>query len=374
MRLNPRALWRYRPRFLTLLLFLIVAGVLVLSNAAYVSMFGAYRRTGEWVYESYSGWPLVWYRKVIKDFGSPKGLTVWQVRPGRLAGDVALWSIMLGAAVGGCEWLLRRYRPRFRWSLRTMLIAVAITATICGWFVRARHRANEQDPLIASLHRVRLTRWGPRWLDLLGADRFRRQVVGAHVYAHSSEAGEQILNRLARLPALQSLYFRIGELTPPMVDALREMPQLRILGIDNGGERLSDECLNTIGNLRQLEYLRLENMKLAADDFASLTDLTSLKSISLEFVSVDRAPVLRGLPQLPQVQTVYVSYSDVGNADLRYLVELPHLKRLDLHGTHVTDIGMQGLGHLQSLEEIGIDDEMVTERGLTTLLALERLA
>jgi hypothetical protein len=350
---------------LTLIVFFAVAVVLVLANAAYVTRFVVPRSTGE----SYSGWPLVWYRMVE----SPNGVAAWQIHAVRLAGNVSLWLIAMAATVGGCERLLRRYRPRLRWSLRAMLIAVTLAAMLCGWFVAARNRAKEQDPLIDSLHLVRLRRWGPRWLDLVGADRFRRQIVGAHVYVHRSEAGEEALSELARLPALQSLYFRFGEVTPPMAAALNEMVQLRVLGIDNGGERLSHECLNAIGNMRQLEHLRLENMKLAADDFASLADLTSLKSLSLEFVEVDRGPLFHGLPALPQVQAVYVSYSDIGDADLHYLVKLPCLKRLNLHATHVTDASMQVLGHSRSLEELGIDDEMVTERGLATLLAVERL-
>lgn len=369
MRLNPRRLWRYRPRIPTMIVFFAIAAALVLSNAAYVTTLGPAGVIAERSSGSYSGWPLVWYRLVE----SPNTVATWQIHPTRLAGDVAFWLILMATFVGGCEWLLRRYRPRLRWSLRAMLIAVALVATFCGWFVKARSRAMDQDPLIDSLHRVKLTRWGPRWLDGLGADRFRRQIVGAHVYVHSSEAGEEVLGKLARLNALQSLYFRIGEVTPPMAASLREMQQLRLLAIDNGGERLSHECLTAIGDLRQLEHLRLENTKLAADDFAAFANLTKLKSIGLEFVEVDRVPMLRGLPPLAQLEALDVSYSNIGNADLPYLANRPHLKRLNLHGTGVTDSSMQQLERIRSLEEVGIDDEMITERGLTALLAIGRL-
>ena len=52
---------------------------------------------------------------------------------------------------------------------------------------------------------------------------------------------------------------------------------------------------------------------------------------------------------------------------------LPSLKSLDLHSTYVTGAGMRELERVESLEELGMDHEMITAKGLSSLLAIKRL-
>ncbi len=168
MRAKIRALFRFRPRILTLIVFFAAAAVIALANLSY----DVTAAVNKIPYRSY-GWPLIWHRIVLYGDGHAIG---WYCSLPRLAANVALWLILLAAPAATREWLLRRYRPRPRWSLRTLLAFVALVAAVCGWYAHARNRAAIQEggygvPLVF------VDRWGPKWPDILGMDRLRRRIV-----------------------------------------------------------------------------------------------------------------------------------------------------------------------------------------------------
>lgn len=322
------AVSRYRPRFLTLAVFLVVAAVLVLANLNTEisdvegdSHLRSLRKLS-------GGWPLTWHRCyiILAEMGS--GRTGWQYSRVRLAGNLAICLVLLAAPVAGCEWLLRRYRPRLRWSLRTMLVAVGLVAAFCGWLVAARRRASLQDPIIAANKwpesGVVLERWGPQWLDFLGADPYRRYIVGAKLgedlYLGGDLSDEDVLEhlkRLSQLPALRRLSLAVDRLTPAMTDTLNEMPQLQVLSVAhrNGepdDDRIPHECLAAIGELTQLEELSLGNMVIASESLECLENLGRLRSLRFDVCfrgdhgddedAVDHSPTFGQLPLLPQLE------------------------------------------------------------------------
>jgi hypothetical protein len=132
MRAKIRALWRFRPRVLTLIVFLTATAVIALSNLSYDYTSGADPGVQ---YQSY-GWPLIWHRIVRKDAMDLRVIG-WYYSLARLAANVVLWLLLLSTLAAGCEWLLRRYRPRPRWRLRTLMAFVAVAAIFCGWYAGA---------------------------------------------------------------------------------------------------------------------------------------------------------------------------------------------------------------------------------------------
>jgi hypothetical protein len=340
-------------------------------------------------------WPLLWRQYlIVSGYGS---YVVGETYSGvRLALDAAIWLILLGAPAASCEWLLRRYRPRLRFSLRTLLAATALGAALCGWFAAARNRANVQDPLIAAMGpqrgRVWVERWGPKWLDLVGADRLRRRIVGAELYVNDGESegddgnepgdqGTRLLADLKRLPDLRFLYFKGERLTPQIVASLGDlrhmdtlwlevdeapastfqalagalggMRNLRVLSLDCGLDGLNDaaasqELLAAIGAMPQLEYLSLADCEIAREDFALLAKLANLKLLMLNNISTKESefsfppdpPLLSRLPALPRLETLDLYDSEIYDADLPYIAALPRLKSLGLLGTEITGAGL----------------------------------
>lgn len=84
-----------------------------------------------------------------------------------------------------------------------------------------------------------MERHGPKWLDWIGADRFRRHIISAHVSSgveaesEGNEKLEKILPVLGQLPRLRylELWIEDNHLPPGMADALAKTPQLRALSI-----------------------------------------------------------------------------------------------------------------------------------------------
>jgi len=162
---------------------------------------------------------------------------------------------MLAATAGASEWLLRRYRPRFRWSLRTMLAVMGLLAASFAWFGAARERAGLEDSIIDALDdseialpfgesKVSVERSGPQWLDLFGVDRYRRHIVFAKLRVNEDRewvqwrlnsnavGSERLLKRVQRLDKLQHLALIVDRITPSICDTLGKLPHLRKLRIE----------------------------------------------------------------------------------------------------------------------------------------------
>lgn len=372
---QPRLQWR--PRVTTFVVLLAIAAPTLLANLSYeASPLVPWWGTSEETLKVSFGWPLVWNWYVVAPYDDVYG---WDFSAIRLAGNVLIWLAALVLAALAWERLLRRWRPRIRFSLRTMLAAVAIIAMLCAWGASVWKRAEEQDALIASgLDASYLgvrKRGAPKWLGMVLPDRFRRCVVGAKIdvgrplwydeeemdadESENPEDDEQslrmddegsedfdelsdedldrreedLLKRLGRLRALRFLDIRCGRLTPAMVDALTEMRQLRSLHLQTMQRVWSDKArpadLAWLGRLQQLEHISFSVVH--SDDFDSLSGVTNLKSLT-------------------------VSLSDCGRDEpeiekrLAAIGKLTQLRRVRLYGfpgPHITHLG--GLVNLKSL-------------------------
>lgn len=447
MRPSLKTLFHYRPRFLTLVAFAAVAAMLVLANLSDevrvrrmptpppTSATSEAELLAGLVFDTREppdddpsfngafnlsyGWPLLWRQYVVGvafQVGVASSVYGELRSTGRLAANVMMSLMMLAAPTIVCEWLLRRYRPRFRWSLRTMLIVVGLVAAGCGWYFSARNRIKIETPLIAAIERagghVWVDHYGPDWLDLLGADDLRRRIVGAYLGGrHHDKEIEELLEQLGRLPKLQYLFVNVDQWTSRMTAALRQMRRLRALSIEGDTPITSDdtlkdilvnkpdlwalsidlrhsadspaqtsrELLMAIGKVTQLESLRLVHATIPINSLSHLGGLAELKSFTLEDVSHDRnGPIgppsmFAHLPVLPRLEAVSLPESAVGDGDLHQLRRLPCLKLLNLTGTYVTRAGVAKLATLKSLEELAIDEEVVSAEGLMELQKLNRL-
>ena len=470
---------RFRPRILTLVVFFVAAAVIVLANLSYDEA-DAEGGPNRLHYRSY-GWPILWHRLVlsgIKVFGTERAIG-WYYSLPRLVANVALWVLLLGTLAGTCEWLLRRYRPRPRWSLRTLLAFIALVAVLSGWYANARNRAAIQDPLIPlqggyGQPLVFVDRWGPKWFDLLGMDCLRRRIVLASNWSLDFHvpAAEQEFLQLARAPDVRYLMgFHVDELTPTTAKALGSMRQLETLDIelkrltadlpaalselselrslsiswgeyysgDDNEARLVDECLAAIGNmprletlhlqdlpvrgrslaclaclkglksldvdfwngewrgsrleepdaedclrdiatLTQLEWLRLQDMRVHKESLACLVGLTSLKTLSLSHLVTDDRRTLSHLPSLPRLEELGLDGLDIEDDDLLRLAALPRLKSLSLGGSSslggqalFTSAGLATLGSRDSLEELRLECDIDSPKMIEALGAIRRL-
>ena len=403
-----------RPRIATVLLLLIVSAAITLANLSFDASTSPHQHPP---YVASFGWPWIWYWHCLggalhwTDYSAP-----------RLAANLALWVLILSAIGFACERLLRRHRPRLRWSLRTMLGAVGLAAALCGWYAAARRRADEEGPLIAEIEasygQVYVERWGPKWLDILGADALRRYIVGAELVDEEQDL-EQV-RKLRRLPRLEHLAIGIGEegMTAAVAAELGEMRELRtleIVGNSYGGERddavIVRELLAAASRLTRLEHFSLwTGAQILGDDIARLADAPNLKSLTLKF-SLDGETVHAVLPavgKLTQIERLYLEGTQLSRAELAQLGALtnlksltleclgqwdadesemgegepgmleqfpilPRLESLDLFNGFITDRDLRRLARFPRLRGLGLEGTRVTDAGLAELAPLESL-
>jgi hypothetical protein len=402
---RPRGFFRFRPRLMTLAVLFVTAATLVLANLS-----GEFTLRGPpianepkafevgepddgrsvYVRESY-GWPILWRQQFVASIAQTPSPACYSAT--RLAANVIIWAAMLAVAVGVSEWLLRRYRPRLRWGLKAMFGAVALLALCCGWFAAARERADAQDPVIDALRgpgdwdtkSVFVERWGPRWLEVVGAGRYCQRVVGAAVMPHDRDdaifqAYPELLQRLRRLRRLRYLFCNLD---PALADALADKQELQVLRIsglycDDDGMP-ARQCLAVIGTMTQLEHLKLEWMKIDVENLALLGGLKRLKSLALPEVFEEgksrgsRVSPLAHLPALPRLEALDLNLADIGDGDLHFLASFPGLKSLNLQTTDISSAGLSQLAVLPALEELAVDSDILTPSGLVALCAVRSL-
>jgi hypothetical protein len=391
--LKLRSLWRYRPRFLTLVVVAIVAAPMVLANLS--SDIEASKPMAKAVH----GWPFVWHWHNLAPLatGPPVGgdaspiyaIYSWDFSVGRLVANLAFWLLVVALPTAACEWAKLRYGLGPRFSMRTMLAAVAIVAGACGWFTAASRRADLQDSLIAAppaepYVKVWLKRSGPKWLDLVGADRLRRHILGAEIVTTRNDRAETVeehLKRLAGLPKLRFLSLRVPWLTQGMIRSLGEMRQLREMRLEGSWEARPEmqhpaqECLAAIGRMNHLQHLHLGGMELHPENLSNLAGLNHLTSLSLSSVS-DEPSFFAQLPPLPRLESIDVQHSQMNEDDLRQLAMLPRLKALGVRGLFLVAgerLDTASLATLASLEELALDCDLASPQTIQSLQALAGL-
>ena len=144
----------------------------------------------------------------------------------------------------------------------------------------------------------------------------------------------------------------MSESTPDGLAALAKMRQLRAFSFDGTVEddtEAAHACLAPIGNMAQIQHLRLGSMRIASESLQCLGELKNLKSLSLEDCYpgfTDVPPLLGNLPLVPHLEALDLTRSIIGDADVRYLAKTPNLKTLGLLYTDVTCTPVSEVGDL----------------------------
>jgi hypothetical protein len=228
-------------------------------------------------------------------------------------------------------------RRWLRFSLRFLLLVVAVVAIPLGWKV---NRVRNQRLVVAEIERLKGFMYydyqrnfavglttsaapeppGPNWLrNFLGVDYFADVV-------HVNVSGPQVTNdTLARLLSL---------------------PHLQLLGVDS--DRITDSGVAMVARSKELISF----------------------SVASKSVTVEGIEHLEGLPNLVFLRC---SGSQVNDSWIERIARLKSLETLALYDTSVTDEGLAGLAALPKLDGLFFEDMPVTDASLDRLHAMSNL-
>ena len=239
--------------------------------------------------------------------------------------------------------------PRRRWlsfSLRSMLMFVAVAGISMGWMAWHVNRVRNQRLVVAELssvgglviysyqwqQRTRQEPPGPKWLrSLLGDDIFAdvKEVDIRH-----DHVTEQTLARVATLPAVLTLMMRSDRISDSGLAHLAKMSTLQQVDLYSPG--LSDASLAQLAKIEGLKYLTV--------DSPQLTD------VGLEYVG-----------KLKKLEAIDIKADQVTGESLAQIATLPNLRQLTLDSKQLADVGLVHLQLAPRLKHIAFKKGKLTE-------------
>ncbi len=248
-------------------------------------------------------------------------------------------------------------KPRFRLSLRAMMVLVLVAGGPLGWKVnRAHTQARSVEVIVADAGRVsydfqetggpqidsNAQPWAPLWLRKQMGDEYFQEVTRAHLYGVQAPETWAAVSRLDHL-------IRI-DLKPkgPVagISGLRSLTRLKFVTI--GWDRLSTEepidhaSIEEVASIPNLESFSALSLKLNADDLRSLGTARNLRELNLDGQYEVTDGYFAPLARLDRLRTLVLG--PAGNFNDRSLHELapilPNLERLNLRYVEITDRGM----------------------------------
>ncbi|NQU24226.1 MAG: hypothetical protein HQ567_23335 [Candidatus Nealsonbacteria bacterium] len=205
-------------------------------------------------------------------------------------------------------------RLRFQFSVRSLLLFVAVVAVVCSWFAVKMQEARRQKEAVAAIEKGE----------------------GSVFYDYEFDANGNFLPGTPEPPGPPWLRNLLG------VDFLSDVAGIGYLDA-------TDADLTRLKGITSLEYLQLWGTQVTDAGLMHLKGLTRLKRLTLG----------------PTTQ--------VTDAGLGHLKGMTTLRSLLLNETQVTDAGLVHLKGLTSLETLVLKRTQVTDAGLMHLEGLTRL-
>jgi len=243
---------------------------------------------------------------------------------------------------------------RFQYSLRALLIVVALCSLPFAW--------------VASLMRQ---------INLLGRQaeiRVELENLGAGVRTDSHESfWLQMFARRHSIQEIRGIYFggpRVQDSDLAILKRCEDFPTLRYLEICEC--TVTDDGLKNLAELRHLETLDLRGTLITGKGLAHLGKLVRLGRLGLAGTAIDDES-LTHLFALEKLSELDVSDTGISGRGFRHLACHPGLTKLVASGTVITPEGLRHLGGLANLTILVLRESKLDDCALHHLGNLDRL-
>jgi len=282
--------------------------------------------------------------------------------------------------MGYSEAMTSPAKPRRRWfrfSLRGLLLLVAMMSIPLGWIGCRLERAKEQESALRDIGPwAGLTYVVPDWLP----DSFRTPTVfGANFFdvteldlIGNRTTNDQLIS-LARLPKLRSLRLDSRLVTDDGIMQLSRLKELRSLSIT--APQVTDAGLLALGRLKNLENLRLDGdtyqvtivaVERLRQDLPQCEIIRDPPRLQLESKSITDAE-LANIPGIGNVESLLLITPEITDSGVQVLTQLDKLRGLCLESPKLTDDCLLFLEQLNNLKWLELRRTQVTNAGLLRL-------
>ncbi len=247
-----------------------------------------------------------------------------------------------------------RRRPKFRFSVRWLLVActvAGVTLGILGGYWQEAQRQNRAIQRLLDLgsslafhdnqHLPTWKQWGRKWVG----DSYFAEVRAIDLTG-SSVQDRDLAETLRAFPELIELSWSDTAVTGTSKWRLEN--HHRLLKIDAGHTPLDDRGLKNLRLPFSIEVLDLDQTRITDEALAELANLPNLRDLRL-------------------------SHTAVTDAGVPHLAKLSSLAELDLSGTRVTDDGLAALSACGELERLVLHNTSVVGHGCAELSGLTKL-
>lgn len=147
------------------------------------------------------------------------------------------------------------------------------------------------------------------------------------------------------------------------LECLLSFPQLEVLSLN---ERITDEGLKYVENLKNLRALHLDNTRITNEGLRYIQNLDKLRVLYLSDTKITDNG-LKYLENLTNLEILWLNNTGITNEGLKSLQKLPSLGVLLLGGTSIDDNGIKYLETMKTLAEISLISTKVTPAGVNRL-------
>ncbi|HDZ20432.1 hypothetical protein LCGC14_0161930 [marine sediment metagenome] len=226
-----------------------------------------------------------------------------------------------------------------------------------------RHLAHFSRLKGVILHRTQFTNEALRHLK--GLTQLRSLTLSG---AEFTDAG---LAHIAGLTNLMAINMACPNITDEGLRHLAGMSELRLLRLN--GAQITDAGLAHLAGLTKLRHLELNDTLITDAGLAHLAGLTEMTSLYLQGTQVTDNGLghLRGMMKLWALDLRRTGITDQGLGTILESDSLRGIGHLYLADTNVTDAGMSYVGQMPSLQGIALSGTSVTDEGIDQLKGLE---
>ncbi len=263
---------------------------------------------------------------------------------------------------------MKKKTRRFRFSLKTILIALTVTCVILAWY---KYRVDRQKETVRQIYAcggsvvydfgaVDPTNMTPRsspWPDflikLLGVDAFHSPVTVRQYDASKRYSGISPTGK---------------DFSPELIERITKLPRVSAIQL-YGGEDI-DQWLAILGEMKQLGHLMIDNGRYVTDDgIAHLSELDNLAGLIVwRCQCTDRSlEIVSNLPEMIDLRLPYCDFSDEGVA---HLAKLEKLRYLDISQTTFPVTVGQKKVNIRRTED---DSKFITDKSVDTFEKIKSL-